>query len=219
MNSTIIGDQSGFDLAAAPTKDPSAKKEVRAQRDVNSPIKRNPLGTMHRLLRGATRVDHGNLDRMMLRIDLAAPQDYGFFLQAHQRVLETLEAYWREEDREDFSGMQRAVEQDIQALGVATSPTRPVEHTPLLLSNQRGIAYVVRGSRLGAKFLRRRVPSGQPTAYLDFTPALTWPRFLEQLELIAEDPSGATRDDSICGARVAFEIFTSVFTQALAERE
>ena len=152
----------------------------------------------------------------MLRIDLAARPDYEIFLRVHQEVLQTLEAHWREEDQEDFSGMLRAVEQDIQALQIAAVPTRLVVHTPLLSSNQWGLAYVVRGSRLGAKFLRRGVTSGLPTAYLDFSPSLTWPRFLEQLELIPEGPTGVTSEDSIRGARIAFEIFSSGFTSALA---
>ncbi|MDP9088264.1 MAG: biliverdin-producing heme oxygenase [Pseudomonadota bacterium] len=220
MSPPSIGARSGFDLPAAPKKNSNAENDVRSPRGREPSIKHDALGRVHRLLRAATRADHALLDRMMLRIDLATPQDYGIFLQLHQRVLQTLEAYWREEDREDFAGMQRAVAQDIQALGIATSPTtRAVGHTPLLLSHQWGLAYVVRGSRLGAKFLRRGVPSGLPTAYLDFTPALTWPRFLEQLELIPEDSSGATRDDSIRGARVAFEIFAGVFTQALAGKQ
>ena len=181
-----------------------------------APVNRDSLGRVHRLLRATTRVDHALLDRMMLRINLAVRQDYGIFLHIHHGALHALEPYWREEDREDFSGMLLAVQQDKQTLGIATLPTRPVLRTSLLLSHQWGISYVVRGSRLGAQFLRRRVPSELPTAYLDFTPALTWPQFLQQLELITEDPSHAIGDDSIRGAQVAFEIFTSMFTQAWA---
>ena len=203
------------DSAAAPKKNPKAENHVRSPRGRESPIKRDSLGREHRLLRAATRIDHAILDRMMLRMDLGARRDYGIFLHIHYGVLQTLEPYWRDEDREDFFGMLHAVKQDIQALGAATPSISPVVHRPLLMSNKWGVAYVLRGSRLGTQFLRRGIPSGLPTAYFDFTPALTWLRFLEQLELIPADPNGAS-DDLIHGARVAFEIFTNVFTQALA---
>lgn len=212
----IIGAPSSSDLVAAPKNASNAGNDLRSGRDREPPAKRDSLGSVQRLLRAATRADHALLDRMMLRINLDVRQDYGTFLHIHHGVMHALEPYWREVDREDFAGMLQAVAQDMQVLGIATLPTRRVFHTPILLSHQWGIAYVVRGSRLGATFLRRRVPSELPTAYLDFTPVLTWPRFLDQLERIPEDSRHAIRDDSVRGAHVTFEIFTSMFTQAWA---
>ena len=217
MTPIIIGAPSGSDRAAAPKNTSNADNDLRRGRERDEPpIKRDTLGRVHQLLRAATREDHALLDRMMLRINLAELQDYENFLHIHDGVMRALEPYWREEDRGDFFGMLQAVGQDRQALGIATLPTRRVSHTPLLLSHQWGIAYVVRGSRLGAALLRRQVPSDLPTAYLDFTPALSWPRFLEQLELSPEDPRQEIVTDSIRGAHVAFEIYTTMFTLAWA---
>jgi heme oxygenase len=75
--------------------------------------------------------------------------------------------------------------------------------------NSTGVAYAIRGSRLGTAILRRGVAMELPISYLDFMPALTWAEFLLQLESIVEDPSGT--DEAICASRGALKTFATEF--------
>jgi heme oxygenase (biliverdin-IX-beta and delta-forming) len=175
-------------------------------------------GVLHRALRAATRSDHVLLDRLILRFDLTRREHYGLFLHLHYSALRNLEGDWSGEDRVDFAAMLRCVQSDLHALRIGTPPRSPSGRAPLHPNNRLGVAYVLRGSRLGAPFLRRRVPRQYPTAYLDFVPELSWTQFLVQLES-SSDPSRARHDHEVVrGARITFEIFISVFNRSLLDR-
>lgn len=178
--------------------------------------KSEPLGLLHQSLRAATRADHAIVDRLMLRFDLSRRKDYALFLHIHYWTLKSLDTQWRGEDQTDFADMIDCLQNDLRALGVATSERSGLVSPSVLACNHLGVAYVIRGSRLGAAFLRPRVPSHFPTAYLDFVPALPWGQFLKQLELATDDPKRDTPEDTICGARITFDIFAALLTQALA---
>jgi heme oxygenase len=155
------------------------------------------------------------IDRMLLGFNLSRKPDYSLFLHIHYSALQGLEADWRPEDCEDFAEMLRRARADLHGLGVATSDLLPMPRTPGRQGNRVGVAYVIRGSRLGAAFLRRGVPSQFPSEYLDFAPAMTWTQFLQQLERPLEDPSSGDCQDAIQGARVTFETFASQYTRAV----
>jgi heme oxygenase (biliverdin-IX-beta and delta-forming) len=175
-------------------------------------------GVLQRALRAATRSDHVLFDRMILRFDLTRRDHYGVFLHLHHSALRNLEADWSAEDRPDFSSMLRCVQSDLHILRVATPPISPSGRAPLHAHNRLGVAYVLRGSRLGAPILRRRVPRQYPTAYLDFMPATTWAQFLVQLESTPDPPRAGHEYEIVRGARITFEIFISVFNQVLFDR-
>ena len=175
-------------------------------------------GPLHRTLRAATRSDHVLLDRLILRFDLTRRDHYGLFLHLHYSALRNLEADWLAEDQFDFAAMLRCVQSDLHTLRITTPPLSPSGRAPLHPNNRLGVAYVLRGSRLVAPLLRRRVPRQYPTAYLDFMPALSWAQFLVQLET-PSDPARAGHDHEIIrGARITFEIFISVFNRLLSNR-
>ena len=181
-----------------------------------APIESEPCGELHRSLRAATRSDHDMVDRLMLRLDLSRREDYGLFLHIHYSTFKNLDTHWREEDNADFAGMIDCLQNDIRALGVASSESSGRVSTALLVCNHLGVAYVIRGSRLGAAFLRRRVPREFPTSYLDFVPSLPWGQFLKQLEPAPDDPKRNTSEETIQGARITFEIFAALLKRALA---
>jgi heme oxygenase (biliverdin-IX-beta and delta-forming) len=175
-------------------------------------------GVLHRALRAATRSDHVLLDRLILRLDLTRRDHYGLFLHLHYSVLRDLEADWSAEDQADFGAMLRCVQSDLHDLRIATPPLSPGGRAALHAHNRLGVAYVLRGSRLGAQFLRRRVPRQYPTAYLDFMPTLSWSQFLAQLET-SSDLHRAGHDHEIArGARITFEVCVSVFNRVLSNR-
>ena len=175
-------------------------------------------GALHRALRAATRSDHVLLDRMILDLDLTRRDHYGLFLQVHYSALLDLEADWLAEDRADFAAMLRCVQSDLHILQITTPPLSLGGRAALHAHNGLGVAYVLRGSRLGASFLRRKVPTPYPTAYLDFTPALSWPQFLAQLAASSNPPRAEHDHDVARGARITFEIFVSIFSRGLSHR-
>jgi heme oxygenase (biliverdin-IX-beta and delta-forming) len=173
-------------------------------------------GARQRALRAATRSDHVLLDRLILR--LTRRDDYGVFLLAHFSALLDLEVDWLAEDRADFAAMLRCVQSDLHSLRITAPPLSPGGRAALHADNRLGVAYVLRGSRLGASFLRRRVPRQYPTAYLDFMPTLSWHQFLAQLEA-SSDPARAGHDYEIArGARITFELFINIFNRAVSDR-
>jgi heme oxygenase (biliverdin-IX-beta and delta-forming) len=179
-----------------------------------APAKTESPSVLQRALRTATRSDHVILDRQILHVDLTRREHYGLFLHLHYSALKNLEADWRAEDRADFAAMLRCVQADLRTLRIAAPPLYPTGRTSLHTGDGLGIAYVLRGSRLGAAFLRRRVPNHYPTAYLDFIPALSWTDFLVQLESSAKPPNSNHEHDTIRGARITFEIFVGLFNRA-----
>jgi heme oxygenase len=176
-----------------------------------APKAKTPIGTVHQALRAATRNDHALIDRMLLPFDLSKAEDYRMFLNIHFAALITVQADWRLQDSEDFERMLRCVRADLKALGCKvppTSRTRPSASPATGL----GIAYVIRGSRLGAAVLRRGVVGELPTAYLDFVPALSWAQFLTELESLTDDPRGT--HEAVCAARGIFNTFVAEFSGA-----
>ena len=169
------------------------------------------IGTVHRILRNGTRNHHARIDGMLLSLDLAQPQDYELFLSIHAESLQALDGAWRGEDGNDFQAMLRSLSNDLATLGSATTPKSIAVCTPASLGAGLGVAYVIRGSRLGAAMLRRRVPAGMPTSYLDFAPTLSWRDFLGELEILAGDP--AATQAAILAARSTFAVFVCVSNQ------
>jgi len=171
---------------------------------------------MQRTLRAETRGDHAILDEMISRLDLSRPSDYGRFLNLHYSALQALETEWRANDVEDFRVMTRCLQNDLRILGLAMPLDRPPARSASTVSNRLGIAYVIRGSRLGAGVLRRRVPLRWAASYLDFVPTLSWPRFIQDLERAAQDSGAFSTDEVVDGARMTFRVFADLLTEALA---
>jgi heme oxygenase (biliverdin-IX-beta and delta-forming) len=191
---------------------PACAKEIPTSETTR--IENAKIGTVHRVLRTATRDDHASIDRTLLRFDLHRAEDYRTFLCAHFAALASLQAEWRLQDDEDFAHMLGCLKLDLTTLGYTTVPPIP-PRTPSNAPRGLGIAYVVRGSRLGAAVLRRRIAAEHSTTYLDFIPALSWAEFLPELESIADDPT--CRDEAIRAARNTFRTFATEFTRLAGE--
>jgi heme oxygenase len=168
-------------------------------------------GSVHRLLRAATRSDHAFIDRMLLTLDMKRLEDYRAFLTIHFESLLALRGNWRPQDNDDFEGMIRCLHTDLEILGAPRSALPISTCTPSSPSAGLGIAYVIRGSRLGAAVLRRGVAKTFSTSYLDFVPTLSWSEFLGQLEFAADDPNGA--NEAIFAACSTFNVFVAEFNR------
>jgi heme oxygenase len=177
------------------------------------PISRDAPGALHRSLRAATRSNHVDVDRLIGQLDLTRREDYGRLLSIHHAVLQDLKSEWRPEDGEDFRAMSRRLQNDLRVLGFPTANPQSLSRHLLAPGSQLGIAYVIRGSRLGASVLRPRVPAQFSTSYLDFVPALSWVQFLEQLQGVSKAEQVETGSAAIRGAKITFELFSRLLTQ------
>jgi heme oxygenase len=180
------------------------------------PMSRDPLGALHRSLRLATRSDHLEVDRLIGQLDLSRREDYGRLLSIHHAVLLELKSEWRPEDRDDFRAMSRRLQNDLRILGFPTASPQSMSSTPLAEGNQLGIAYVIRGSRLGASVLRPRIPPQFSTSYFDYVPVLSWIQFLEQLKSVTKATEAEATDAAVRGAKITFDLFSCLLARAVA---
>ena len=176
-------------------------------------ISRDSLGALHRSLRAATRDDHIEVDRLTGQLDLTRREEYGRFLSIHHVVLQELRSEWRPEDREDFGAMSRRLQNDLRVLGFPTASPPSTSQIALAKGNQLGIAYVIRGSRLGARVLRPRIPSHFSASYFDFVPALSWAQFLAQLQSVSNSADAQVSDAAIQGAKETFGLFARLLSK------
>jgi heme oxygenase (biliverdin-IX-beta and delta-forming) len=184
-----------------------------AMRDVLTG-KAAPPGELQRALKAATRADHVSLDALILRLNLKSQKDYCMFLQMHQAALQSLQSDWRGEEQKDFSALLKCASDDLSGLGSNVAPLNAISHSVLLGGQRLGLAYVVYGSRLGASILRRRVPAAFPSTYLDFSPSLSWPQFLLELDRAHDEGDRALTYEAIRGARFTFNVFAAFLRQA-----
>jgi heme oxygenase (biliverdin-IX-beta and delta-forming) len=166
---------------------------------------RHSAATVHRTLRAGTRDDHVLIDAMLLPLDLAKAPDYELYLSIHAESLQALAGIWRGEDSKDFQAMLGLLRSDLATLESPPSVRSLHACISASLGAGLGVAYVIRGSRLGAAVLRRSVPANMPTSYLDFVPSLPWRDFLPQLELLAGDAAGTQA--AMLAARSTFAVF------------
>jgi heme oxygenase len=178
------------------------------------PISRESHGALHRSLRAATRNDHIGVDRLIGQLDLTRREDYGRLLSVHHAVLQEFKSEWRPEDHDDFRAMSRRLQNDLRGLGYPTANPQSMLRTSLADGNPLGIAYVIRGSRLGASVLRPRIPSQFSASYMDFVPALSWVQFLAQLQSVSQSPETQAGDAAIQGAKITFDLFSRLLTRA-----
>lgn len=171
-------------------------------------------------LRAATAKDHAALDAVALTFDIESPSGYGRFLSASAVALTPLELAleragvgawlgdWPDRSR------RAALSSDLVALGLAP-PVTAAEPTPSRGFGV-GLLYVLEGSRLGARFLARRVrrsAPGLPTGYLGHgDEADLWRSFLGWLE--AQPKVGLRTDEALAGARYGFQCFSAAFETA-----
>jgi heme oxygenase len=185
---------------------------ARPTRDVTRKVNR-VIGVVHRALRVATRDYHASIDRMLLAFNLSSAKDYQAFLSIHFDTLLALREKWRVEDNADFGQMLSCLDSDLKSLGTeVTLPSIAASGNAVNADQALGIAYVIRGSRLGTIVLRQNVGCTLSSSYMDFAPTLSWTEFLLQLESIAGDRSRI--EEASRAACNAFASFATKFMRA-----
>jgi heme oxygenase len=166
--------------------------------------------TLRQRLRAETAQKHEAVEEAMSRWNLSDRGGYAAFLSVHHAALKSLASQWRFDDRPDFEAMLRRLEADHAALGVPVWEPSPADAPS---ANGMGIAYVVRGSRLGSRVLRKRVAAHFPATFLGQEPSLTWSGFLDQLDRCSRDTELAGQADVVSGARATFDLFRTIALQ------
>ena len=167
-------------------------------------------------LRTSTAAEHRAIDALLSHLDLADAADYRHFLRIQLAALTHLSTACGPGDRGDLESLIDCLRADLGETGAALLPADDAEaaRTPF---DEAGVAYVVRGSRLGAAVLVKRVAPGLSIRYLSHRPCVSWPTFLAQLAALDALAEPADIEDSIAAARAAFAVFGRA-AQAVASR-
>lgn len=173
------------------------------------------MGNVRDSLREATAVVHADLDQTTAGLNFADPTDYRRFLEAQWQPVVALEngLTLAGVDRllDDWPARTRtiALAHDLRRLDV-----KPVAAEPVDFEKQAamwGALYVLEGSRLGAKFLLKRIPQNLACAthFLSHGQGEPlWQTFIARLEDgVAENEL----DECIAGAMSAFQLFSTAF--------
>lgn len=147
-------------------------------------------------VRQATRSDHAEVDAAYAGFDLSQRAGYRAFLEAHRQAYWRLAPSWGVEDRADFDALADALDADLQDL-----TARPERPPPIPLLDGRAVGYVIRGSRLGAALLTRRIGPGLPDRYMRHRMTLSWSEFVRRVNATAHDSA------FVADARSAFAAF------------
>jgi heme oxygenase len=168
-------------------------------------------------LRAATDDIHRELDDRLSRLDLSEAADYRRFLRIHARAVPPVEdALARAGLDALVSGWCAgrrgpAIESDLAALGVEMPPPAmppAIDGVGELL----GTAYVLEGSRLGGRVLRRRVADGLPASFLSEPESNPWPALIAVMDRHLY--SDALIGEATGAARRCFALFLDVASEA-----
>ncbi|MET3664386.1 biliverdin-producing heme oxygenase [Caulobacter sp. 1776] len=168
-------------------------------------------------LRAATSASHAALDDVVSGWRIDTPRGYGAFLTASAIALAPMElaleragvAEWLPDWPQ--RGRRAVLAKDLVAMGLDVPPSSPC----FVPSRDfgAGLLYVLEGSRLGARFLARRVRAagaGLPLAYLAHGEEEDlWRTFLTWLDAIPK--VGFETDAAERGARYGFQCFSDAF--------
>ncbi|WP_107843967.1 biliverdin-producing heme oxygenase [Litoreibacter ponti] len=174
------------------------------------------------VLKAETWADHERVDGLISTLDLSTFEDFVRFLTIHQGCFDSIRglmpkgsAAWRALD-----DMVRGIETDLNTLGAsAPVPALPNLRTPDALA----VDYVIEGSRLGSKVLRRRwMAASDPRvrkadAYFSLPPVPgRWRDVCDQLSAISVPSERAGR--IVHDTRMLFSLFYTAASETAAHQ-
>jgi heme oxygenase len=180
------------------------------------------ISAAHAALREATAAAHDRLDGLFARFDLADARAYGAFLQAHAAAVLPIEEWL---DRAgagvvvaDWPARRRTalIAADLASLGLVSRAGHAfaAPETPAAVA---GVLYVIEGSRLGGRYLARRLGTGLPHGFLDPGAGQpSWPALLAAIDRVLADP--ATHPPAIAAANEVFARFEAAGRDQLQAR-
>ena len=176
-----------------------------------------PRASLRATLRTSTAAAHREIDDDLSRLDLANAADYRRFLRIQLAALVNLSTAWGPRGREDLDALTGCLRTDLSDWGSPPVLVCDADARPRTPFTEAGIAYVVRGSRLGASVLVDRVAPHLPIRYLTHRPVVSWPTFLAQLVVLDAAADRDAIDDCVAAADAAFAVFARA-SHAMASR-
>lgn len=162
------------------------------------------------MLRAATADCHRRVDEIYSAARLSDPVSYGNFLCAQAAaflpVEAALDAAGISDVIDDWPSRMRAphLMHDLSELGIA----RPAPVAPFAIAGAAemlGALYVIEGSRLGAKLLKRSVPAHLPATFLGGSGSGSWQSLLILLDRMLDTVE--LRHQAIGAASDVFTLF------------
>ena len=169
-----------------------------------------PLQTARSALRVATAEWHDRVDALFSQVDLGDRAAYGRFLaaqaHAHLATEDALTRAGADAVLPDWPDRQRAarLRADLAALQLPLPQVVGAISFDCAAAVLGGV-YVLEGSRLGGRLLRRSVPADLPCSFLDAADPSGWRRLLELMEHRLADE--ASRERAIAASRAVFALF------------
>ncbi len=174
----------------------------------------------HEQIRQATRQAHERLDKRIARHDVASPAGLALYLEMNDLGLSGIAP------KDDAQGerlgkvirsMQTACRADLRELGHTATSLEPA-----CLTGGLGALYVLTGSRLGARFIERRVAQSTHAAVRDcvafFAPCdadAAWTDVLSELSRATEAEMATIETE----ARAVFALFEGALRVAETRRQ
>ena len=156
-------------------------------------------------LRAETRPEHEALDAAFGALDLSEPRDYATFLRAHHAASTLIEPLIA-----PAPGRVAALVSDIGQIGGEV--TCGFAYPALQNAHPLGLAYVVAGSHLGAKVLRKRVESASIERFRNAKRYFALPGTAEHWQAVLDSLTNVkpTEADAVIdGARIGFGCFAA----------
>lgn len=178
--------------------------------------------SFRKVLRDGTRAEHDRLDDMFTALDITQPDDFMCFSTVHlicfQAMAEVVQtgSYSHQLLRQ----MAASLAADLDVLG---APHAPIRAAVPPLPDPLAIDYIVAGSRLGSKVLKKRWLLAQdPTvrranAYfgMNSNPAF-WPQTCQALDAIT--PASARADAIVGDTKSLFQLFSTAYHHTMTEK-
>ena len=164
----------------------------------------------HAKVRSRTAAAHSMIDAAFSRFNLCDRHSYVTFLQAHARVVPTIEAVLGDETHlPPWRPRTALLARDLDAFGYRL-PKPVAQSETWSLAAKFGLLYVLEGSRLGNQILLRRAGAGFSSHYLGAAhePG-EWRAFSNALNGRAEQENATWLEAVVAGANNGFRLYAS----------
>ncbi len=174
-------------------------------------------------LREQTRTDHDLLDRMISTLDIARLRDFRVFLQIHHSCFLVIQARSLGQGL-SMVALSNMIDGLAADLDVVSDNRRTIDlPTPSAL-DPLSVDYMVAGSRLGSKILRKRWQTStdpcvqRANSYFGqaIDPKL-WPKTCRALSAVP--PSSARADAIVEDTRTQFQLFAAAFAKIVTAED
>lgn len=175
--------------------------------------------TFRNILRDSTRPQHDALDDLLSSLDIAQHEDFSSFAEIHLVCFQKIHgcANGVGYALQLLSDMVRCLRSDLAVLGHPSSSTPPAPYPTL---DPLAVDYIVAGSRLGSKVLKKRwlmsddaTVQGADSYFSLAVDASFWPDTCRKLDEIS--PGSARAAAIIKDTQAMFDLFSTAYNDTI----